>query len=348
MSPKTSSEMAAEQDERRESRHGPTPRCSIIVRAYNEERHIGRLLAGILEQNVSDVEIILVDSGSTDATVAIASRFPVRIVTIDPEEFTFGRSLNIGCRAARGEFLVMVSAHAYPVYSDWLEKLLAPFEDHRVALTYGKQRGDQRTRFSEQQVFKKWFPDRSNLRQQTPFCNNANAAIRRDLWIQHPYDESLSGLEDLAWAIWALQQGYHLAYVAEAEVVHVHQEAPHQVRNRYRREAMALAQLRPQAKLSFWDVLKLWGGNVISDFWHAAQEGKLRRAAPGILQFRSMQFLGTYQGFRTTALTDELKYSFYYPLSPRSPQAATRRDGTPIRYGQATEHGGVAADQGDP
>ncbi len=340
-----SSESAFEPGERGGSRQGSTPRCSIIVRVYNEERHIGRLLAGILQQSLRDVEIILVDSGSTDATVAIASRFPVRIMTIDPEEFTFGRSLNIGCRAARGEFLVMASAHVYPVYDDWLERLLAPFEDPRVALTYGKQRGDERTQFSEHQVFKKWFSETTNLRQQTPFCNNANAAVRRELWLQHPYDESLSGLEDLAWAMWALQQGYHLAYVAEAEVIHVHQEAPRQVRNRYRREAMALAQLRPQARLSLWDVLKLWGGNVMSDLWHAAQEGKLRRAALSILQFRSMQFLGTYQGFRTKALTDELKYSFYYPLSPGSPQAATRRDGTPILYGQATEHGGVAADQ---
>jgi glycosyltransferase involved in cell wall biosynthesis len=114
------------------------PKCSIVIRSYNEEKHIGRLLTGILKQSVKDLEIILVDSGSTDATTAIASRYPVRIISIDPEEFTFGRSLNIGCREAEGEFIVISSAHIYPMYADWLERMLSPFEDSKVALVYGQ------------------------------------------------------------------------------------------------------------------------------------------------------------------------------------------------------------------
>ena len=47
-----------------------------------------------------DVEIILVDSGSTDETVAMTKRYPVRVLSIKPEEFSFGRSLNIGCAKA--------------------------------------------------------------------------------------------------------------------------------------------------------------------------------------------------------------------------------------------------------
>ena len=49
--------------------------CSLIVRAFNEEQHIGRLLEGVRRQTVQDVEIILVDSGSTDATAAIAAQY---------------------------------------------------------------------------------------------------------------------------------------------------------------------------------------------------------------------------------------------------------------------------------
>ena len=105
-------------------------KCSIIVRCYNEEEHIGRLLTGIMEQTLRDIEIIIVDSGSTDATLKIASRFPVRIVSIKPEEFSFGRSLNIGCEKAIGDFIVIASAHVYPIYKDWLEKILEPFVDH--------------------------------------------------------------------------------------------------------------------------------------------------------------------------------------------------------------------------
>ena len=169
------------------------PQCSIVIRAYNEEQHIARLLTGILEQTVKDVQIILVDSGSRDATVAIASRFPVEVVHIQPQDFTFGRSLNVGIAAAKADLVVMASAHVYPVYPDWLEKLLEPFNDPQIGLSYGKQRGGASSKYSEHQVFRSWYPDQSTARQAHPFCNNANAAIRRALWQQHPYDELLSG-----------------------------------------------------------------------------------------------------------------------------------------------------------
>jgi len=66
-----------------------TIRCSVVIRAFNEERHIGRLLRGISEQTMEEVEIIVVDSGSTDKTVSIAGEYQANIVTIPPSEFTF-------------------------------------------------------------------------------------------------------------------------------------------------------------------------------------------------------------------------------------------------------------------
>ncbi len=174
--------------------------CSIVIRAYNEANHLPRLLEGISHQTIKEVEVILVDSGSTDDTVSIAESFGARVVRIAADEFTFGRSLNLGIQAAKHEFVVIASAHVYPVYPDWLECLLRPFEDDKIALVYGKQRGTEISKFSEQQILQQWFPDADMPRQPSPFCNNANAAIRRSLWEQHPYDETLTGLEDVAWA----------------------------------------------------------------------------------------------------------------------------------------------------
>ena len=309
------------------------PRCSIVIRAFNEEQHIGRLLTGIARQTVQDVEIILVDSGSTDATTAIAAKYPVAILHIQPDEFTFGRSLNSGIEQARGETIVIASAHVYPVYPDWLERLLAPFSDPKVALTYGKQRGDENTRFSEQQVFAHWFPDVSQPRQAHPFCNNANAAVRRALWEQRPYDEALTGLEDLEWARWAMDQGHAISYAAEAEVVHVHNETPRGVFNRYRREAMAFKHIFPEEHFGLADFLRLFSTNAANDLWRAARQGLLWTNLGDILWFRWMQFWGTYQGYRHSGpITWQLRRTFYYPRQFDLPPNQRPKDMEPIRY----------------
>ncbi len=306
--------------------------CSFVIRAYNEEKYIGRLLEGIQRQTIKDVEILLVDSGSTDATVSIAESFAARIVRIPSDEFTFGRSLNLGIQAATREFVVIASAHVYPVYPDWLESLLHPFEDKNVALTYGKQRGPDSAKFSEQQIYHHWYPDVSQLHQATAFCNNANAAIRRKLWQQNPYDETLTGLEDLAWGKWAKEQGYDIAYVAEAEIIHVHNETPMGIFNRYRREALAFKKIYPEAHFSYYDFLRLTTMNILSDLWHAASQHVLWKNISSIVQFRYMQFHGTLMGHRETSLlTPQLRETFYYARA-RKPAESTERDVEPIQY----------------
>ena len=308
--------------------------CSIVIRAYNEEKHISRLLEGIQHQTADDVEVILVDSGSSDSTVSIAESFGAKIVHIPPQEFTFGRSLNLGIQAALSEFIVIASAHVYPVYPDWLATLLHPFEDHEVALVYGKQRAPESAKFSEQQIFHQWYPDISKPRQETAFCNNANSAIRRSLWEKNPYDDTLTGLEDLAWAKWAKEQGYDIAYVAEAEVIHVHNETPRGVFNRYRREAMAFKQIYPESHFSVYDFLRLTAMNILSDLRHAAREGVLWKTIASIFWFRFMQFHGTRMGYRESGLlTPQLRETFYYARA-RKPNDGGKRDVEPIRYNE--------------
>jgi rhamnosyltransferase len=294
-------------------------KISIIIRSYNEEEHIGKLLSGIAEQTISDLDIIIVDSGSTDATVSIASKYPVRILTVPKEDFSFGRSLNIGCKSANGDLIVLASAHVYPVYKDWLENLIKPFDDPEVALVYGKQRGGETTKYSENQIFKKWYPEDSDGRQIHPFCNNANAAIRKSLWQQMPYNETLTGLEDLDWARRAVQVGRRIVYSHEAEVVHVHKENLVNVCNRYRREAIALKTIYPHERFNLWDFSRLLFVNLLSDYYAAVIDKVFWVNVPGIFGFRFMQFWGTYRGYiQRTDVSSQLRQKFYYPADVKS------------------------------
>ena len=310
------------------------PICSIVIRAFNEERHLGRLLEGISRQTIQDVQIILVDSGSTDNTIKIAEDNDVDIVRINPQDFTFGRSLNIGIEAAESDFILIASAHVFPVYPDWIEKMLKPFSDPSFALVYGKQRGVSSSQFSERQIFNHWFPDVSQNPQNHPFCNNANAAIRRSLWKKNPYDESLPGLEDLAWAKWAQENNYRIAYIAQAEIKHVHEESWRGIKRRYLREGMAFKSIYPQEHFTIIDLIRLFSKNVASDVGQAKKEHILLREISGILRFRWEQFYGTYLGYRRLGpLTWQLKQSFYYPRNNNSNSFRySQRDVQPIDY----------------
>jgi hypothetical protein len=238
----------------------------------------------------------------------------VKVVSIRSEEFSFGRSLNLGCSLATQEFIVIASAHVYPLYIDWLENILAPFVNPQIALVYGQQRGGDVTKFSENQIFSKWFPDISNSDQDHPFCNNANAAIRRELWEKYPYDEELTGLEDLAWSNSILRAGYKIAYRADAPIVHIHDEVPQHTYNRYRREAIALKRIFPKEHFTLFDFLRFFLQNVFNDYRQSIRNGSTGRYLYEIPLFRLMQFWGTYRGFKESdRITSQLKQTFYYP-----------------------------------
>jgi rhamnosyltransferase len=293
------------------------------------------LLTGALRQTQPPEEIVVVDSGSTDETLSIASSFDVQILSIAPDLFSFGHALNVGVAASTAEIAIFASAHVYPMYDTWIEQLIAPFDDERVALTYGRQQTPPGGRFSEQRLLSQWFPAQSARRQRHPFCNNANAAIRRSVWEKRPYDEQLTGLEDLDWAKHAMEAGHSIAYVAEAPVVHVHEESFKQVVNRYRREAIAHKDIYNDQEMGMATAARLAAINIFGDYREALHEGRLQENAVDIPRFRLAQFIGTYRGFSQSGpVTDVLKRRFYYP-SANGNMASDREDseiGRPIDY----------------
>ena len=287
---------------------------SIVVRALNEAEHLPALFTGLLRQSRRADEVVLVDSGSTDDTVAIAEAHGARIVHIEPSEFSFGRSLNRGCAEATGDVLVFVSAHVYPVDEHWLANLLEPFDDDDVALVYGRQTGDHRSKFSEVQLMRQWFPNESDHDQRIPFCNNANCSIRRSWWEALPYDETLTGLEDLDWAQRALDKGGRIVYRADATIAHIHEETFARTRNRYRREAIAHRRIFNDQHLGALESLGLFLANVGRDYAAAIPRRRLRGNLVAIPMFRAAQHLGAWEGFRTRGeITADLRRRFYYP-----------------------------------
>jgi len=163
-------------------------------------------------------------------------------------------------------------------------------------------------------LFETWFPATSVQSQSHFFCNKANAAIRRSLWADYQYDEALTGLEDLHMAKRLHENGYQIAYAADASIVHVHDETYPQIYNRYRREAIALKQIMPSDTFALSDFFRLLTANVLNDLFHAAKERVFLQHAASIVMCRVMQFWGNYRGASgRTEISADLRRRFYYP-----------------------------------
>jgi 2-desacetyl-2-hydroxyethyl bacteriochlorophyllide A dehydrogenase len=213
---------------------------SVVIRTYNEEKFLPDLLQTLNQQSCQNFETIVVDSGSMDRTREIAVQKADKLLRIQSHDFTFGHSLNVGIRNASGRYIAIVSAHTLPADTQWLAKLVAPLNDEQTAMVYGRQLGGESSKFAEIQDMRRTFGlKREVLQPPRFFANNANSAVRKDLWQIHPFDESLPGLEDIEWAKYWMERDYQVIYEPAAALYHIHEESWRQVRRRYYREAIA-------------------------------------------------------------------------------------------------------------
>ena len=216
------------------------PEISIVIRTFNEEKFLPALLDALRGQTTQNFETIVVDSGSLDATRDIAVEKADRLMRIQSHDFTFGHSLNVGIGNARGRFIAIVSAHTLPVDDQWLARLVAPLQAEQTAMVYGRQLGGESSKFGEIRDMRRTFGSKQIVLQPPRFfANNANSAIRKDLWEKHPFDESLPGLEDIEWAKYWMERNLRVIYEPLAALYHIHEESWRQVRRRYYREAIA-------------------------------------------------------------------------------------------------------------
>lgn len=292
---------------------------AVLVRARNEAQHLPKLIEGLAKQTVAASEIILVDSGSTDATVEIASSAGWKIIHLDPQDFTFGKSLNTGFEHCTSEIVVIISAHVYPTRKDYLEVITRQVTPSGMTIAYGRQVGDERTKFSEKVLMSKWFPSERIPDQGHAFTNNANACVPRALWEKLRYNEALTGLEDIDFSMRVLALGGSIVYEEEAEIVHVHEEAYREVAKRYKREAIAYKVIYPGERMTWVGALRLALRNAWRDLVEAANERVLNQVWMSILRFRFSQFYGAWRGFRQAGNPDsELMRRMYYPPSRKT------------------------------
>lgn len=218
----------------------PDPLISVIIPVKNGGSWLNETIPAILKQELDGtIEIITVDSGSTDDSLSILSKYPVHIISIQPEEFNHGLTRNLGASHAKGKFVVMTVQDAKPVSRLWLQQLLEGFTDDTVAGVCGQQIVPRQLDknpiewyrpISKPEIRKYHFPVTEVFRQLSPqdqlaLCrwDDVNAMYRKDLLMLIPFRKT-DFAEDALWARDALMAGYAIVYNPAAQVEHYHQE----------------------------------------------------------------------------------------------------------------------------
>ena len=193
-----------------------------------------RCFEAIRAQEIGDeVEIVVVDSGSTDGTQELARGFGAIVEQIEPHEFNHGETRNRGARLAHGEIVVYTVDDALPVGSEWLERLTAPLrEDNAPAATYARQMAHESAPPHQRfYIEHRYGPAARIQRASGPddltvanvLFSNVSSAIRRPVLEEFPFAGDIVIAEDLEWCGRVLLAGYEIAYVPEAVVKHSHE-----------------------------------------------------------------------------------------------------------------------------
>ena len=217
--------------------------CSISILTKNEGLNIEACLEAVFSQKfVGKFEVVLVDSGSTDETVEIARRFPIRIQQIRPEEFHHARTRNFAASLGSGAIIVNLSGDAVPASDTWLQELVANFEDPSVGAVYGRQlpksastteRHDTYDAIYGEQRIVKDPANRNEIGFRFYHFSDVNSALRRSMWESIPYPENFKTFEDLAIAKSILDAGWKIVYEPKAPVFHSHHYTAKQLLKRY-------------------------------------------------------------------------------------------------------------------
>jgi rhamnosyltransferase len=216
---------------------------SIIVLTKNGRPSLEHLLPKVVAQagKVSG-ELLAVDSGSSDGTLELLRRFPVRIAEIPPQDFHHARTRNFAARLAQGRTLVLLSQDAIPASENWLESMIANFDDPQVGAVYGRQFPKPGSSLERRHALDAVYGERrlvkdpahrNGLGYRFYHFSDVNAAIRRSVWEKTQFPEDLKVFEDLGIAKRILDSGWKIVYEPKAAVIHSHDHTTLELLKRY-------------------------------------------------------------------------------------------------------------------
>lgn len=273
---------------------------TIALLTRNAGPLLERVLGSVRAQKTDRrVELLAVDSGSTDGTVERLRDFGARVVSIRPEDFNFGTTRELAYREAAGVVVVNLSQDAVPAREDWLENLLRPLEDPSVGVSCGASIPDPE-RGTRQFAWERngYFYFTREMRQFTARYGKgvsfANSAVPRSVWERFHFDPIPLG-EDFQFQRKLVEAGFRAAFPEDAPVYHHHTYTTGPLYRRCRDEGRALRRLG--VRYTELDLVRdLLGPRKYVQWLRELRHGRLRGASEVL--FPVIRALAVYVGNR--------------------------------------------------
>ncbi len=228
---------------------------SVIIPTLNAEKDLSDLLMTLSAQTVAPDEVIVIDSESEDRTASLAEAAGAKVLHVARKDFDHGRTRDFALRQSVGDIVVFLTQDAVPANRSFLENLIRPLGEEKVAVATGRQL--PKTDAFPMEKLVRWFnyPAESHVRSEKDvekmgikafFCSDVCAAYNRKIYLElGGFDYPLKTNEDMFFAAKAIRGGYRVAYAADAIVFHSHNFSLKEQYNRNRIQGYEIDRHRP-------------------------------------------------------------------------------------------------------
>lgn len=213
-----------------------SPVASILLRVRNEGRHLPGLIATLRQQSIyRNVEVVVLDSGSTDDTINLALGEGWTIYQIEQSEFSFGDSCNLICSLARADIMFFFSGHVRLLDCQLLQEAVDLMRGGCCKAGYFRQVPNDIAGHSayDRAFLRRRFPVKplALLSRDKSSFSNAASVITRSAWREVSFPSVIAS-EDVLWLKLALSDTDRVAYFGSLAVGHSHDETPGQISKR--------------------------------------------------------------------------------------------------------------------